>query len=233
MNTYNYEQYETAEQEVFRRANAFRVAISHHRLCVQDLAQRLLKERGDAFSHLCHLDGMVEEFLELHDSSKLSPQFFWSLLKYFGADIQKLSSQEKRKAQLLISEINERDGEVARMFFIEKNLIDENGNPNATAQSLLKLERICDVVERGLSPFSARELGKKIVKGSEFLSDPVEVEIAQWLEKKWAQDETQFNREIDKDFAGKSFDRKLIGEQTFVAPSAVFSDRNSRVAAYC
>jgi len=176
-----------AEQLLMKRAAEFKLCISLHRLAVQDLSQIVMSRRPEAFPRLASNPELVSEFFELHDQSKLEPRYFWDLLGYFGIDINLLNKIQKSKALSLIQEVNKRDALHAQMFFVSNRMVDREGQPNETAKELLRLEKICDVVERGLSQFPKVEFGRKLSRGSQFLSDPADIELALWLENNYGQ----------------------------------------------
>jgi hypothetical protein len=163
-------------------AAEYRFGLNQHRKAIKVLALELLNRRPDAFPSLAEDPELLSDFMEIHDQAKLHPKYFWGMVKFFGVNIRELPEEQKKSAQALIFEMNGVDQENARMFFESYGLIDSDGFLSSKALQLLQIERIVDAVERGSSQFSAEEFGREMAKGSEFLADAFDVELALSLE---------------------------------------------------
>ncbi len=170
------------DQDYFKLACEYRIAVTLHQVGVKSLAFKLLEGHPQAFPNIADKYELVESFLDLHDQAKLDPKYFWDLLRYYGVNINQLIGEQKQKARSLIQSVNLKDSINAQMFFVVHGLVDDYGNLNKIAEELKKLERISDLVDRGSSAVASREFGRSLAKASEFLSEPDEVELALWLE---------------------------------------------------
>lgn len=171
-----------SEAALFGKATSYRYGLNQHRKGVKLLGLELLNRRPDAFPSLASDPECVGNFLEIHDQAKLQPKYFWEMLRFFGVNFKTLAYEQRLVAQSLVFEMNSVDQENARMFFESNGLIDADGQMSSKAIELLRIERIADAVERGSSRISSREFGRKLTKGSEFLSDATDVELALCLE---------------------------------------------------
>lgn len=160
-----------------------------HQRRVHNLGQYLFHEFKSQFNHV-NFD-LVSEFLALHDQAKTSTntdgiQQIELLYQFFGVNKSELPENEKFQILSTINHINYLDAQKALQFFNEKNLIKSNGELSASAESLLLIEKISDMVDRGLCKTAATEFNRKLTPASQILTDAPSL-YAKFLEDHYQQ----------------------------------------------
>lgn len=128
-------------------------------------------------------DEVVRNFLLLHDYSKIKMidgNYENARLLFeniFGKDVKSLSEIDREKASTIIDRINRDDRKIAIDFFEKHHL------SNAQIKQLLQLENLADLIDRGMSPFSQFEFGRKLKPASMILKCEIEKSIAHYFEK--------------------------------------------------
>lgn len=127
---------------------------------------------------------ILEEFLLLHDQSKLnfSENFLArhqlqaqesvasQLYNNYGVDFSTIPDDWKKESGDLVKQLNRVDEEVATSFFRRKGLLgkDESMADNTLVQKYLQLEKIADLVDRGGSPATTEEFGRAMLPAHTF-----------------------------------------------------------------
>ncbi len=78
-----------------------------------------------------------------------------------------MSEVEKARFKALRSAFNKNDSEIGLKYLIKHGFADANGVLTPNGKNLLKIEKLADIVDRGMDPTSSEEFGKKIVRASE------------------------------------------------------------------
>ncbi len=167
----------------------FKAATEEHQLRVLALGQALFKQFSDDFKDLS--EDLVTAFLNLHDHSKTSilpdgTNQIESLYEFYGVNKSDLADNEKFKILSTINYINYLDSQKALEFFNNNHLISVTGDLNDSANNLLLIERISDMVDRGESLSSTKEFNRKLVPASEMLHNEKGAHYAHFLEKNYS-----------------------------------------------
>lgn len=117
----------------------------------------------------------VIDFMKLHDQAKINdtPEFrrtFWidpepltrpsmleRLYSIYGLGYRPASEADRARIDAIKMSLNGADRNVAVAFFKERGMLQPDGQPDARARALLRLERIADVVDRGSDPVAREE----------------------------------------------------------------------------
>lgn len=166
----------------------FKNATEEHQKRVLQLGTALYNEFLSDFSGL-NVD-LVSRFLSLHDHSKTSilpdgTNQLESLYQFYGVNKSDLAENEKFKILSTINYINYLDSQKALEFFNTHQLISETGELTDSANNLLLIERISDMVDRGEHTFSTKEFNRKLVPASEILTNEKWAHYAHFLEKNY------------------------------------------------
>ncbi len=150
----------------------FKNATEHHQQRVLRLGQALYTEFSVEFKDLT--SELVTQFLSLHDHSKTSilpdgTNQIESLYQFYGVNKSDLAENEKFKILSTINYINYLDSQKALEFFNSTGLISDIGELTASANDLLLIERISDMVDRGENISSTKEFNRKLIPASEML----------------------------------------------------------------
>jgi hypothetical protein len=150
----------------------FKNATEDHQQRVLLLGQALYNEFSAEFTNLTY--ELVTQFLRLHDHSKTSilpdgTNQIESLYEFYGINKSDLAENEKFKILSTINYINYLDSQKALEFFNSVHLISETGELTETANDLLLIERISDMVDRGENISSTKEFNRKLIPASEIL----------------------------------------------------------------
>jgi len=123
-------------------------------------------------------DGLVEEFLALHDKGKLvftlsqlsedDKPVLRRLYSFFGRK-NDLSLEEQALLKKTVDDLNSIDDEVAFKFFKKNNLISKDGVLSPAAIELKQIEHAADVTDRVQSEVSPEEFGRKMFPASQNL----------------------------------------------------------------
>lgn len=143
---------------------------------------------------------VLAQFLQLHDNSKLlrSPRLLQMfdydeapilerLYKFYGQNKDDLTYQEQQELTDTVKQANRIDRLVANMYFQSQDFLIESRNPEADAQLLLRIERLLDVVDRGLDPTASEEFQRPMQRGSDFLTNEQDRQMARFLEQKYTE----------------------------------------------
>ena len=156
------------------------------------LSEYLFEHHAAAFGFDSADRNLVKDLIHLHDqskvnSSKLFQQKFYRpqpdsrtiperLFEVYGR--QDLLSQRNA----VVRDLNAIDQRVAQVYFERKGLLGADGEPNAKARSLLRFEKIVDLVDRGMDPVAREEFGRPLLRASEYLTDATDRKLAAQLE---------------------------------------------------
>lgn len=159
-----------------------------HRKRVKKLGLELLKMYPEVF------DGLTEQQVNLalaeHDRAKISglamaddkEQFYKKLYSGYQRSIDRPTID---KLNAIDEKYMQRAYEVIGLQETE-NMSTEYKKELQRKRKLLKLlENVADFVDRGMSPVSEEEFGRKMQLASEFMKDPKERELAAALEKRY------------------------------------------------
>ncbi len=150
----------------------FKNATEDHQQRVLLLGQALYKQFSSEFTNLT--SELVTQFLSLHDHSKTSilpdgTNQIESLYQFYCINKSDLDENEKFKILSTINYINYLDSQKALEFFNSAHLISETGELTETANDLLLIERISDMVDRGENISSTKEFNRKLIPASKML----------------------------------------------------------------
>lgn len=125
----------------------------------------------------------VHAFLKLHDQSKLREPNSKALYSFYGQNQNFVDSFTQKQMQKTIQKLNDYDHGIAQLFF------QGVGVSPWQARLLLEIEKIADLVDRGMDPVAHEDFeGKGLYKmklGSEYLTDDFSQKAAFELEKKY------------------------------------------------
>lgn len=149
----------------------FELHTKNHIKRAKILALEILSKRFQDFHLLDTI--IVSEFMSLHDHSKVNKTE--KFLKKYSLEKRKTSISEdlfsifgkwsqldeakKKWAASLRDELNNVDQQVAMDFFSENGYVLADGSLSATAQQLLRLEKIADILDTIMDPVRAKEFG--------------------------------------------------------------------------
>ncbi len=168
----------------------FKLATENHQRRVYILGEALYKNFATEFVGLN--TEMVADFLRLHDYSKTTilpdgTNQIESLYQFYGVNKSDLAENDKFKILSTINYINYLDSQKALEFFSKSHLISEIGELTEMAHSLLLIERISDMVDRGEHASSTQEFNRKLIPASQMLENEKWANYAQFLEKKYSE----------------------------------------------
>lgn len=167
----------------------FRQINEYHILRVPILAANAYLKFRDELNPGLSLDLVVRE-AQTHDYIKIhGPGILEKLFNYYGIHFQTLSKEELLEALAFRNEVNRKDAEHQKLFFIRNGLWDErNDRPNPLGVELKRLENIADLVDRGEFPGAGEEFGvAQMKKASALLGrSPADQRIAIYLEENYA-----------------------------------------------
>jgi hypothetical protein len=147
---------------------------------------------------------LLRKYLAVHDQTKIldSSAFrtkFWRAAgvnqagapfveRLFGFYNSQSGLDETRESlRTLVTELNATDRQVGLDFFLKNGLLDSAGNPTPLAQTLLRIERIADVVDRNSDPVAMEEFGiAKQPPLAQFIQSDVDLAMATWLKERYA-----------------------------------------------
>jgi len=166
----------------------FKSATEQHQLRVLYLGQNLFTHFSSDFSDL-NID-IVTRFLNLHDDSKTSilpdgTTQIESLYQFYGINKSDLPENEKFKLLSTVNYINYLDSQKALVFFNTEGLISPTGEFTEAAHSLLLIERISDMVDRGQHESATKEFNRKLIPASAMLETKKWADYAHFLEKNY------------------------------------------------
>ncbi|MBL6988596.1 MAG: hypothetical protein ISR65_02415 [Bacteriovoracaceae bacterium] len=160
----------------------------------------------------------LKSFLELHDKAKLIPprldwisgdpdhyRFFlldlWNIQHRHYSD---LTDSELIYFQRVLKELNALKKDYAVNFFREHKMLEASSNkPNAMAKLFLLIERIANLVDKGMDVSASTEPNENILAASEILKDTQSVKLARSLEDHYSQIVTLKNEFILNNFFNK------------------------------
>ncbi len=163
--------------------NEFATHIQLHVLRVQQLGLELKRLYPSEFRDVD--SKTISDFLQLHDKAKLEPQTLKELFSFFGRPLESMSTEEKVTFNALKNKLNNHDSKIGIDFLKRKGLISSFGKITVVGRKLLLIQKITDVVDRGLDPISAIEFGKTLATGSGFIHSPKAKMMAQALETRY------------------------------------------------
>ncbi|MBL6988599.1 MAG: hypothetical protein ISR65_02430 [Bacteriovoracaceae bacterium] len=140
----------------------------------------------------------LRKFLRIHDRQKIEPPdievitlnprdyrfFLLDLWNMRGKNMKDFSGEEYNYNRRVIDDLNYADREKALTFFIEHKMVHAGSNQlTDAANKFLLIEKIADVVDRGMYQDARAEFGKKMLPASEFLKDDFDRKLAKSLEE--------------------------------------------------
>jgi len=167
----------------------FQNHIELHRIRVAKLGRALAKHKFPAINQ-----GLLGEFLELHDHSKVLisrgdlHQFDYThrdlpvqrLYSFYGRSPK--TESESRKLTDIINDINDIDKKVCANFFAKHSQLSWGAQ-----EDFYTIEKVADLVDRSLDPMAAEEFGQRMILASDFIDDPYMVKLSLWLESHYHQ----------------------------------------------
>lgn len=167
----------------------FKIATEEHQQRVLTLGQALYAEFTSEFSNLN--PDLVTQFLTLHDHSKTSilpdgTNQIEVLYQFYGVNKSDLAETERFQILSTINYINYLDSQKALEFFNQVGLISDTGELSEAAHSLLLIERISDMVDRGEHILSTKEFNRKLTPASQILENQKWIDYAEFLEKNYS-----------------------------------------------
>jgi hypothetical protein len=170
----------------------FETHVRLHVLRTQRLALELAHSHKELFGSLN--DELVFSYMALHDVSKYAAQdgnpthILRRLYESYGRNFSALPAQEQHRSRALVNELNALDRKVSENFLRAHGLMSDSGALNPKGAALLRLEKIADLVDRGLDPVAAEEFNKAhMERASQFLKDPGDRKLATELEARYPQ----------------------------------------------
>lgn len=149
-----------------------------HRARVKALGLELFRSHPQLFEGLS--ESQVERVLEAHDQAKVRATVkapngrpFYQVLYNEGFG--------KKLDRNIVDALNANDKQIMEVAE-EVNGIHKSAELQAKME---RIEKIADLVDRGMSPVSAEEFGRSMDKASEFLKSPEDRALAIELEKKY------------------------------------------------
>ena len=155
-----------------------------HRQRLMVLAQALVIQYPEHFKELKNTN-LLQEFLHLHDAAKFS--HLEDLFMYYNTRPLFSNVYEAEKFKSLVARVNAQDELVRLNFFKLKALCGENSTEyNKQAKLLIEIERLVDMVDRGLDPVAIEEFAREMRPASEmFAIDSKDYIMAKYLEQEY------------------------------------------------
>lgn len=174
----------------------FQREIEFHIIRVEYLGLELVRLHPKRFGDLDKK--RLRMFLKLHDRQKIEPPrlnsrstnpndfrfFLLDLWNIRGKSLKDFEGDEYTYNRNVIDKLNESDHNKAMTFFINNGMVQPHGQHlTSSAKSFFLVEKVADVVDRGMHQNTGKEFGKKMLLASEFLTDDLERELARSLEE--------------------------------------------------
>ncbi|WP_412470243.1 MULTISPECIES: hypothetical protein [unclassified Halobacteriovorax] len=146
-----------------------------HKKRVVEMGMRLLKEFPDEFKGLD--ENILKSVLSVHDNAKVR-----TTSRYNGRPFYEVLYNEgygKKLDRKIVDALNNQDEKFVKEVFDQFNLND------STREKILRIEKIADFVDRGMSPVATEEFGRKTTLASQsdfFLKDKMDRNLAKYLE---------------------------------------------------
>lgn len=137
---------------------------------VQKLGLELYRSFSDDFTGVT--EKLLSEFLSLHDCAKIKGvkqqnRALHELYPFYGANAE--SKDEFRK---IVSKMNEEETAIQIDFFRASGLLEKKtGQTTFEAQQLLLIEKVADLVDRGMNEVSEEEFGRSMRLASELFEE--------------------------------------------------------------
>lgn len=181
-----------ANQRQFVRNFAdFKTHTKLHIKRVENIGIYMYKKHPEHFTHID--DDLARRFLQKHDQGKVNYKLWYQerkkpiikkIYKFYNVPKEAISKAEFKKLKESVDSLNDMDTRVAHKFFKDNNLIKPNGELSESANELLELEHLADLVDRGKNIVSPEEFAKKaMIPASNWFKKPHEVTIAMDAEK--------------------------------------------------
>lgn len=137
-----------------------------------------------------HIDAKeLKTFLKYHDIAKTDlvhgnlKTSVEELYKFYGT---RLRSTEEPQLKHLVDSINLIDRRIALMFLENFKASEQN------RELFQKIERMADLVDRGMDPVASEEFGRLLTKASVILAEIHDVDQVLWLEDHYQELTEQF-----------------------------------------
>lgn len=149
-----------------------------HRARVKILGRELYKTHPHLFEGLQEFQ--LEQILNAHDEAKVNPKiragdgrpFYEVLYDDFGKKIN----------DAIVENLNIND----KKYMMEiRDSLGLRNKPDLLTK-VWRIERVADLVDRGMSPATAEEFGRPMQKASSFISNLEDRELARFLENRYA-----------------------------------------------
>lgn len=149
-----------------------------HRARVKALGLELFKSQPTLFEGLNQWQ--VEQALAAHDQAKVRA----SSLAPDGRPFYQVLYKEGYGKKMDLTIVNALNANDKAIMSVTQEKIGIGNNPDLQAK-ITRIEKIADLVDRGLSPVSTEEFGRPMEKASSFLSDIEDRKLAEFLEHKY------------------------------------------------
>lgn len=168
----------------------FHEHMSKHKKRIVDLGVKLLERYPERFKEIDK--ETLKIVLEAHDNAKVTPSS-----QYNGRPFYKVLFEEGYGRKLnreIVDSLNDVDGKWTEDAFKKAGLSLEGltgkrkQNVLKKRKLILKIEKIADFVDRGMSPVTKEEFGRKVVKASDskfFLKNKKDRLAAEFLEQNY------------------------------------------------
>ncbi|EPZ49517.1 hypothetical protein M902_0773 [Bacteriovorax sp. BAL6_X] len=146
-----------------------------HKKRVVEMGMRLLNDYPDEFKDVD--PQILRSVLSVHDNAKIKTSS-----RYNGRPFYEVLYEEgygKKLDRKIVDALNAQDEE-----FVEK-VFDRYNLDKSSREQILRIEKIADFVDRGMSPVAPEEFGRKTTLASQsdfFLKDKVDRDLAKHLE---------------------------------------------------
>jgi len=150
----------------------------------------------------------LRSFLHFHDQAKIryDPSFLAyyghssrnkiiieRVFEFYGINIDQLildnpieGPKYKNKLFATIKDLNALDENVGKVILKKLNLFSNHGQLSTEAIEIMRIEKIVDLVDRGMSKISPEEFAKSnMIPASKYLKDPKDQKMARYLESQY------------------------------------------------
>lgn len=134
----------------------FRLHITLHKMRVMRIGMHLAQTHFPEVSL-----AEVRNFLELHDNSKMDEANAERLFRFYGKRPQ--NAEEERLLKAIVEHIDQVDDRIREEYLNARPL-----DPD-TKEKLFIIEKVADLVDRGLDPVASEEFGHRLKVASEYM----------------------------------------------------------------
>lgn len=172
----------------------FRVHTQLHIRRVEKIGLYIYKNHPEQFKNVDR--DLAQKFLQKHDQGKVNYNLWKAqgedpiikqIYKYYNVPKQQITPQQFTEMKHSIQKLNDMDAKIAKAFFKEHKLIKPNGELSDSAQELLRLEHLADLVDRGKNIVSPEEFAKKaMIPASKMFKNTFDTTVAAEAEAQYA-----------------------------------------------